>query len=146
AHVADVILPGAAYTEKDATYVNTEGRPQLALRAVFPPGDAREDWAIFRALSGALGSPLPYNDLDALRDAMIEAVPHLGDIELLSGATWGTFGQAGEMDEMPFASPVQNYYHTNPIARASQTMARCIEELMPAQEAAAGQKVTGTDG
>ena len=80
------------------------------------------------------------------RDAMIEAVPHLGDIELLSGATWGTFGQAGEMDEMPFASPVQNYYHTNPIARASQTMARCIEELMPAQEAAAGQKVTGTDG
>tara|TARA_R110002096_G_scaffold70291_4_gene168554 strand:+ start:682 stop:2736 length:2055 start_codon:yes stop_codon:yes gene_type:complete len=141
AHAADVILPGAAYTEKDATYVNTEGRPQLAFRAVFPPGEAKEDWAILRALSGALGSPLPYNDLDALRDAMVEAVPHLSALNELTEAEWGDFGAAGDMDEMPFASPVTNYYHTNAVARASETMARCIEELLPQ-----ATEATGTDG
>jgi NADH-quinone oxidoreductase subunit G len=145
AHGADVILPAAAYTEKDATYVNTEGRPQRAFRAIFPPGEAKEDWAIIRALSGALGNPLPYNDLSALRDGMEEAVPHLGAIDELTEAEWGAFGTSGQMGEMPFSSPVQNYYHTNAIARASQTMARCIEELLPAQEAPS-EVVTGTDG
>jgi NADH-quinone oxidoreductase subunit G len=145
AHGADVILPAAAYTEKDATYVNTEGRPQRAFRAIFPPGEAKEDWAIIRALSGALGNPLPYNDLSTLRDGMEEAVPHLGAIDELTEAEWGAFGTSGQMGEMPFASPVQNYYHTNAIARASQTMARCIEELLPAQEAPS-EVVTGTDG
>jgi NADH-quinone oxidoreductase subunit G len=145
AHGADVILPAAAYTEKDATYVNTEGRPQRAFRAIFPPGEAKEDWAIIRALSGALGNPLPYNDLNTLRDGMEEAVPHLGAIDELTEAEWGAFGTSGQMGEMPFASPVQNYYHTNAIARASQTMARCIEELLPAQEAPS-EVVTGTDG
>jgi NADH-quinone oxidoreductase subunit G len=141
AHAADVILPGAAYTEKDATYVNTEGRPQHAYRAAFPPGEAREDWAILRALSGGLDIALAYNDLAALRAAMHEAVPHLGAIDALSEADWGSFGTSGAMDETPFASPVQNYYHTNAIARASETMARCIEELLPA-----ATEATGTNG
>ncbi len=140
-HAADVILPGAAYTEKNATYVNTEGRPQHGFRSIFPPGDAREDWAILRALSGALGEPLPYDTLDAVRAAMIADVPHLGAVEALAEAEWGPFGSDGPMDDAPFASPVQNYYHTNPIARASETMARCIEELLPA-----ATKATGTDG
>jgi NADH-quinone oxidoreductase subunit G len=146
AHVADVILPGAAYTEKDATYVNTEGRPQRAFRAVFPPGDAKEDWAIVRALSGALGSPLPFNDFHALRDAMYAAVPHLEAVDQLSDAAWGPFGTEGSLGDEPFAAAVQNYYHTNAIARASKTMARCIEELMPVQDAGSGEKVTGTNG
>ena len=146
AHVADVILPGAAYTEKDATYVNTEGRPQQAYRAIFPPGEAKEDWAIVRALSGALGSPLAFNDLDALRDAMEAAVPHLAAVDERTEAEWGSFGTAGEMDDTPFASAVQNYYHTNAIARASATMAQCIEELLPAQNAGGDEKVTGTNG
>ncbi|MCB9929423.1 MAG: NADH-quinone oxidoreductase subunit G [Alphaproteobacteria bacterium] len=141
AHAADVILPGAAYTEKDATYVNTEGRPQRGYRAIFPPGDAREDWAIVRALSGALGAPLPFDTLEALRAAMAEAVPHLGAVDRVSEADWGAFGAAGDMSDAPFASPVRSYYHTNPIARASQTMARCIEELQPA-----ATEATGTDG
>src|SRR5262249_53934990 len=80
AHRADVILPGAAYTEKSGIYVNTEGRPQLANRAAFPPGDAREDWAILRALSDRLGAKLPYDSLADLRRAMIAAHPHLGNL------------------------------------------------------------------
>ena len=146
AHRADVILPGAAYTEKDATYVNTEGRPQQAYRAIFPPGEAKEDWAIVRALSGALGNPLAFNDLDAMRDAMEAAVPHMASIDVLTEAEWGSFGADGTMDDTPFASAVQNYYHTNAIARASATMAQCIEELLPAQSAGGDEKVTGTNG
>lgn len=141
AHVADVILPGAAYTEKDGTYVNTEGRPQHGYRAVFPPGDAREDWAIVRALSGAIGTPLPFDTLDAARAAMTETVPHLGAVDAVTEAEWGAFGGEGNLDDAPFASPVRTYYHTNAIARASQTMARCIEELLPA-----ATEATGTDG
>ena len=144
AHAADVILPGAAYTEKDATYVNTEGRPQQAFRAIFPPGEAKEDWAILRALSGALGNPLPYNDLDSLRDAMEAAAPHLADLDVCAAAEWGSFGADSAMDDAAFASPFANYYHTNAIARASATMAQCIEELLQAQNA--DEKVTGTNG
>ena len=144
AHAADVILPGAAYTEKDATYVNTEGRPQQAFRAIFPPGEAKEDWAILRALSGALGNPLPYNDLDSLRDAMEAAAPHLADLDVCAAAEWGSFGADGAMDDAAFASTFANYYHTNAIARASATMAQCIEELLQAQNA--DEKVTGTNG
>ncbi len=141
AHAADVILPAAAYTEKDATYVNTEGRAQRAYRAIFPPGEAREDWAIVRALSGALGAPLPFDTLEALRTAMGEAVPYLDAVGALAEAEWGDFGTAGDMADTPFASPVRNYYHTNAIARASETMARCIEELLPP-----ATEATGTDG
>jgi NADH-quinone oxidoreductase subunit G len=140
AHRADVILPGAAYTEKDATWVNTEGRVQRGLRAVFPPGDAREDWAIVRALSDALGQTLPYDDLAALRAGMIEAAPQLGEIDAISAAEWGEFGAAGEMGAEPFASPVANYYMTDAISRASESMAKCTAS------AAAQPGATGTDG
>jgi len=129
AHAADVILPGAAYTEKDATYVNTEGRAQRAFRAVFPPGEGREDWAILRALSGAIGEPLPFDDLFQLRGAMIEAAPALGEIDAQAPGAWGDFGAAGPIDAAPFKSAVANFYMTCPISRASQTMARCTAEF-----------------
>src|SRR5208282_2603631 len=86
AHRADVILPGAAYTEKSGAYVNTEGRVQMADRAAFPPGDAREDWAIFRALSGALGKPLPFDSLAALRGKLYSAYPHFAQLDVLAPA------------------------------------------------------------
>ena len=92
---ADVILPGAAYTEKDGTYVNTEGRAQLARRAVFPPGEAREDWTILRALSGALGRPLPFDSLRELRRQMRAKHPILADADLVTRAAWGAFGETG---------------------------------------------------
>ena len=81
AHRADVILPGAAYTEKQVTYVNTEGRPQMTASAAFPPGEAREDWAILRALSDSSGSTLPWNKLDELRAAMYKVAPHLARLD-----------------------------------------------------------------
>src|SRR3954453_16583535 len=92
---ADVVLPGCAYTEKDATYVNTEGRVQLGRRAVFPPGEAREDWAIVRALSGALGRPLPFDSLSELRHMMRAAHPVFGEIDHIAPAAWDSFGEAG---------------------------------------------------
>ncbi len=141
AHRADVILPGAAYTEKNATWVNTEGRVQQGFRATFPPGDAREDWAVVRALSAALGCRLPYDDLEALRARMAEAVAHFARVDEVSAAEWGEFGVAGNMGPTPFASPVENYYLTNPICRASEIMARCSAELL-----GNGQLATGTDG
>ncbi len=127
AHRADVILPGAAYTEKTGTYVNTEGRPQFAERAVFPPGDAREDWAILRALSGALGVTLPYNSLSALRAALAAAYPHLSKYDEITPADAGAFKDiaGGAPTSQAFVSPIQDFYLTNPIARASKTMAEC---------------------
>src|SRR3989337_1746347 len=86
AHRADVILPGAAYTEKDATYVNTEGRPQMTARAVFPPGEGREDWTILRALSGVLGNPLPFDTAQQLRAKMFAAHPHLALLDRIAPA------------------------------------------------------------
>ena len=124
---ADVVLPGAAYTEKDATYVNTEGRVQLARRAVFPPGDAREDWAILRALSDVLGCKLPYDSLNQLRRALFAAHPHLMRIGEIVPAEWGAFGESGEVNETAFIYPVSDYYRTDPISRASPTMAECSE-------------------
>ena len=140
AHLADVILPGAAYTEKDGTYVNTEGRAQRGRRAVFPPGDAREDWTILRALSEALGVTLPYDSLAAVRARMIEAAPHLGEVDASVPAPWGDFGESGDMDPAPFTSPVADFYMTNPICRASATMASCSARFVNAPPA------TGTDG
>ncbi len=122
---ADVILPGAAYTEKDGTYVNTEGRVQRARRAVFPPGEAREDWAILRALSAALGAPLPFDTLSALRALMIEAHPRLEESECLEPAPWGAFGVEGALSPDPFAIPTEDFYSSDPISRASPTMAEC---------------------
>ncbi|MFI4949370.1 MAG: NADH-quinone oxidoreductase subunit NuoG, partial [Alphaproteobacteria bacterium] len=124
---ADVVLPGAAYTEKDATYVNTEGRAQLGRRAVFPPGEAREDWAILRALSGVLGKPLPFDSLRELRHQMRAAHPTLGEIDTVAKAAWGAFGVAGPIAATPFAYPIADFYKTDPISRASPTLAECSE-------------------
>jgi NADH-quinone oxidoreductase subunit G len=137
---ADVVLPGAAYTEKSGLYVNTEGRGQLGFRAAFPPGDAREDWAILRALSGELGKPLPYDTQDALRAKLRAEFPGFLAIDTVEPAPWASFGKAGPLGGEPFRSPVTNFYMTDPISRASVTMAKCIDEL-----ATAG-KATGTDG
>ncbi len=140
AHRADVILPGAAYTEKDGTYVNTEGRVQLALRASFPPGEAREDWAIVRALSEVLGKTLPYDTLLEMRKRLMEANPVFAELDERVPAEWGSFGVAGQMSSAPFESPIDNFYMTDPISRASETMARCTLELLQS----AGK--TGTHG
>jgi NADH-quinone oxidoreductase subunit G len=129
AHRADVILPGAGYTEKSATYVNTEGRPQLANRASFPPGEAREDWAILRALSDHLGAKLAYDSLAELRAAMISAHPRLGKLDQIERADPAAIEKLAKLDgktgKAAFASPVRDFYLTNPIARASAVMAEC---------------------
>ncbi len=129
AHRADVILPGAAYPEKTGVYVNTEGRPQFAERAAFPPGDAREDWAILRALSDALGARLPYDSLPALRAALAAAHPDLVKCAVVAPADSTIFAalaaRGGLLERAPFASPVADFYLTNPIARASRVMAEC---------------------
>ncbi len=141
AHVADIILPGAAYTEKDAIYVNMEGRPQQAARAVFPPGEAREDWKIIRALSGAMGAALPMDTLDDVRARMFEIAPHLGASDEIVAAAWQAFGVAGALDDTPFSAAVDNFYMTCPISRASPTMAQCTEAFVNT-----GGEATGTDG
>jgi len=129
AHRADVILPGAAYTEKSAIYVNTEGRVQMTGRAAFPPGDAREDWAIIRALSDVLAKKLPYDSLGELRRAIFKAVPHLQRMDHVEPADAGAIkalaGRGGSLEKAPFKSPVEDFYLTNPIARASAVMAEC---------------------
>ncbi len=130
AHRADVILPGAAYTEKDGTYVNTEGRVQEAYRAVFPPGDAREDWTVFRALSAVLSKTLPYDNLKQLRARMAKANSVFAAYDKVVPAEWKTFGAAGAIAATPFDYPVKNYYMTDPISRASRTMAQCTEEFV----------------
>ncbi len=126
---ADVILPGAAYTEKSGLYVNTEGRVQMADRAGFPPGDAREDWAIIRALSDALGRRLPFDSLKALRTQLFAAHPHFAAIGAIAGGVIFDSGRLAAADgacgSAPFASPVADFYLTNPIARASAVMAEC---------------------
>ena len=129
AHRADVILPGAAYTEKSGTYVNTEGRVQLALRAAFPPGDAREDWAILRALSDVLGRTLPFDNLGGLRSALYKAHPDLAMIDQIPASSAASIvalaQKGGAVDAAPFKSVVKDFYFTNPIARASAVMAEC---------------------
>jgi NADH-quinone oxidoreductase subunit G len=129
AHRADVILPGAAYPEKSATYVNTEGRVQMTSRAAFPPGDAREDWAILRALSDAIGHKLPYDSLAALRRTMAAAHPHLMRIDQIAPGEADDIKKlaklAGTADKTPFHSAVADFYLTNPVARASAIMAEC---------------------
>jgi NADH-quinone oxidoreductase subunit G len=129
AHRADVILPGAAYTEKTGIYVNTEGRVQMANRASFPPGEAREDWAIIRALSEALGKKLPYDSLAQLRQAMFRIVPHLMRIDQIEAGDAAGLkrlaSRVGALDKSAFKSPVADFYLTNPIARASAVMAEC---------------------
>jgi NADH-quinone oxidoreductase subunit G len=122
AHRADVILPGAAYTEESGIFVNTEGRPQLAQRAGFAPGQARENWAILRALSAELGKTQPWNDQNTLRAAMFVAHPHLAVLDVVPENVWqGPTDH--KMSAGDFANPITDFYQTNPIARASQVMA-----------------------
>ena len=138
---ADIILPGAAYTEQSGVYANTEGRAQMSARALFAPGEAREDWAILRALSAHAGKTLPYDDLFALRQAMIEDAPALGRLDQLhddeTPFDLTQVGAVGAMDSAPFASAVSDYYLTNPIARASKTMAECSATMSGANKLAA---------
>ncbi len=122
AHRADVILPAAAYTEEGGVFINTEGRPQLAQRASFAPGEAKENWAILRAVSGELGSALPYDSLAALRSALVAAVPHIADLDVVPENTWQA-EPAGMLGKATFRSAVHDFYLTNPIARASELMA-----------------------
>ncbi|WP_309084877.1 NADH-quinone oxidoreductase subunit NuoG [Chelativorans sp.] len=129
AHRADVILPGAAYTEKSATYVNTEGRVQMTNRAGFAPGDAREDWAILRALSDVLGHKLPFDSLQQLRAMLYAEHPHFAALDSIepgiAGHVLGLADLGGTLDPAPFLSPIKDFYLTNPIARASAIMAEC---------------------
>ncbi len=142
AHRADVILPGAAWTEKSGIYVNTEGRVQMANRAAFPPGDAREDWAIIRALSDVLGKKLPYDSMSALRQAMFKATPHLMRVDQIEAGSTEAIrtlaGKGGNLEKTPFRSPVEDFYLTNPIARASAVMAEC-------SRLASGQMLTAAE-
>jgi len=128
---ADVILPGAAYTEKPGTYVSTEGRVQRALLAVYPPGEAREDWRILRAASETIGRTLPYDDLVTLRLRLEQVNPVFSRVGFLPrfGASdqTGPAGDPSAMSERPFRPAVPNYYQTDPISRASPTMATCTE-------------------
>jgi NADH-quinone oxidoreductase subunit G len=129
AHRADVILPGAAYPEKSAIFVNTEGRVQMAGRASFPPGEAREDWAILRALSDLLGQRLPYDSLTQLRQAVFKAHPHLQRIDQIAPGNSADIEKLAAIGGAPakaaFTSPIEDFYLTNPIARASAIMAEC---------------------
>ncbi len=122
AHRADIILPGACYTEENALFVNTEGRPQLAMRANFAPGDARENWAILRALSAELGQVQPWDSLAALRRALIEAVPLLGQLDEVAVNDWQPL-PVGPMGSGDFRYAIKDFYLTNAITRASPLMA-----------------------
>jgi NADH-quinone oxidoreductase subunit G len=145
AHRADVILPGAAYTEQNGTYVNTEGRVQQAKRATFPPGDAREDWTIIRALSDVLGKRLPYDDMATLRKAMIADAPHFADLDRApanpgaDAAIWTNIGAAGTIAKSGFQYPIADFYLTNPIARASYVMAECSSLFVKPRTAQAAE-------
>ncbi|MBB4210198.1 NADH dehydrogenase subunit G [Rhodothalassium salexigens DSM 2132] len=140
---ADVILPAAAYTEKNGLYVNTEGRVVEGFRAVSPPGEAREDWKILRALSEVMGHKLPYDNQTQLRQAIYERCPHMAVLEEKPTAEWGEFGAQGTVEAGPIAPVVTDFYRTNPIARASKTMAECSALKYGAADE---QGATGTDG
>ena len=125
AHHADIILPGAAYTEKDGIYLNTEGRVQYANRAAFPPGEAREDWAIIRAVSGAIGKSIGMDSLAEVRDSLYEAVPHFAMPDQVGEVKWAKFGGRARFKAQPVTSAIKNFYMTCAISRASETMAEC---------------------
>ena len=125
AHHADLVLPGAAYTEKDGIYVNMEGRVQYASRATFPPGDAREDWSIIRAISGAVGKAIGFDTFGELRQSLFEAHPHFADMDMIKPAKWVGFGGRGKVGTSPIGAALDNFHMTCAISRASETMAEC---------------------
>jgi NADH-quinone oxidoreductase subunit G len=145
AHRADVILPGAVYTEKAGIYVNTEGRPQITARAVFPPGDAREDWKIVRALSEVLGKTLPFDSVQELRAKLFARHPHLAELDSIVPADAAAIEQLAGRSAKPgkdrFEPAITDFYLTNPIARASGILAS-----LSALHAGQDDKATGTDG
>lgn len=138
---ADVILPAAAYTEKTGTYINTEGRVQRTEKANFAPGDAREDWTILRALSDVVGKTLPYNSVGELRARLAQVAPATATLDELPNEEWGDFGTKGDIAEGGIAPIIDNFYLTNPIARASQIMADCVEA-----RGGVAEEATGTHG
>ncbi|WP_417789065.1 NADH-quinone oxidoreductase subunit NuoG [Terasakiella pusilla] len=140
AQCADVILPGAAYTEKDGMYVNTEGRMQYGFKAVFAPGEAKEDWTILRALSGVIGKTLPFDSIEQLRAKLAEVSPTFANPEEIQPAKWEDFGTKGDLEATALTSPIRNYYMTDPVSRVSKTMAECTEVLVNPQQR------TGTNG
>ncbi|NVK18156.1 MAG: NADH-quinone oxidoreductase subunit G [Methylocystaceae bacterium] len=140
AQCADVILPGAAYTEKDGIYVNTEGRMQYGSKAVFAPGEAKEDWTILRALSEVIGKTLPFDSLEQLRAQLAEVSPTFANPDDIQKASWDDFGVKGDLDATAITSPISNYYMTDPVSRVSKTMAECTEALINPQQR------TGTNG
>ncbi|MGI9571217.1 MAG: molybdopterin-dependent oxidoreductase, partial [Desulfobulbia bacterium] len=129
AHRADVILPASTYTEKSGIYVNTEGRVQMANRAAFAPGEAKEDWSIIRALSAVLGKPLLFNSLAQLRESLFSEFPHLLELDAVAkgdiGEVLALAKKTGRLNIAELKSPVKDFYLTNPIARASKVMAQC---------------------
>jgi NADH-quinone oxidoreductase subunit G len=145
AHRADVILPGAAYTEKAGIYVNTEGRPQMTARATFPPGEAREDWTILRALSGVLGKTLPFDNVQQLRAKLFAGHPHFALLDSIVPADAAAIEQLATRSAKPgkgrFEPAIADFYLTNPIARASSVMAS-----LSALHAGRNDKATCTDG
>ena len=134
AHAADVILPAASYAEKDGTYVNTEGRVQFAEKAVFAPGDAREDWTILRALADALGVSVGFDSFSELQSAMIAEVPALGEEGLADYGALPKADNGAKFEGSISAYPIADFYLTNPIARASAVMQQCSAELLHADE------------
>ncbi len=142
AHRADVILPGAAYTEKNATFVNTEGRVQQTRLATFPPGEAKEDWAILRKLSDVLGHKLSFESLADVRERMVEINDIFETIDEVKSQKWQSFGGRGEVNsDWPLRSHIRNFYMTDPISRTSETMARCTAEIL-----GQGEEGDGTNG
>jgi len=141
AHRADAILPGAAYTEKNATYVNTEGRVQRASLATFPVGEAKEDWAIIRALSESMGKTLPYDSLAEVRSRMAEINPVFNSVDEITSAAWGSAVDGGSVSDAAFEYPIENFYMTDPVSRASVIMAECTAVANGEEE-----KATGTNG
>jgi NADH-quinone oxidoreductase subunit G len=136
---ADVILPGAAYTEKSGTYVNTEGRVQRGFMATHPPGEAREDWKIIRAFSARIGHTLPYDTIEALRTRLEQINPVFANVGFLPhfGCTDTTGPSGGTVTDAPFQPVINHYHQTDPISRASPTMAACVAALEPTPAMAA---------
>jgi NADH-quinone oxidoreductase subunit G len=140
---ADIILPAACYTEKQATYVNTEGRVQMTERATLPPGEAREDWKIFRALSAAIGQALAFDRIEELRQQLFAEVPHLAIMDECAAAGQPQKCGGAALDASPFSHMVSDFYFTNPVARASMTMAQCAQARAERQTQ---MERTGTNG
>jgi NADH-quinone oxidoreductase subunit G len=135
AHRADLILPGAAYTEKSGLYMNTEGRVQSGRQAIDPPGEAREDWAIIRAISDECGHTLAFDTLAQLRSNLVADYPVFGAVDEVAPVQWGAFGDAkGKVNDAPFENTIENFYQTNVITKASVTMMKCTAELVNHEE------------